>query len=210
MNHCTLLSISGTGMSFMTGCKINIIDLIEHIEHSIAISKDFDSNFDYLSTIEFLNNQIIYGNFDAECANKFILHSQYNIQTFLKLNYDLEYINRDFDILNYESKKMVLDEVILEYKGNYFGKEKKENDEGFCFGNIKEIDKEQRIVFLKKLINCNLCKNIFKEYKYFNDKYAREILTDKLNILDKNYFLVEKFENLKALLNKDYLNFMKV
>ena len=45
---------------------------------------------------------------------------------------------------------MVLDEVILEYKRNYFGKEKKKNDEGFCFGNIKkEIDKEQRIVFKK-------------------------------------------------------------
>ena len=50
-----------------------------------------------------------------------------------------------------------------------------------------------------------MCKNIFKEYKYFNDKYTREILTDKLNILDKNYFLVEEFENLKALLNKDYI-----
>ena len=183
--------------------KNKIIDLIDHIEYSIPLN--IISPFEILSAIELLNNKIIYGNLDEDSANKIVQHSQYNIQTFLKLNYDLEYINRDFDVLNYESKKMVLDEVILEYKRNYFGKEKKENDEGFCFGNIKEIDKEQRIVFLKKLINCNLCKNIFKEYKYFNDKYAREILTDKLNILDKNYFLVEEFENLKALLNKDYI-----
>lgn len=202
MNHCTLLSISETGMSFMTGCKINIIDLIEHIEHSIAISKDFDSNFDYLSTIEFLNNQIIYGNFDAECANKFILHSHYNPHQFLKLNYDLEYINRDFNMINYESKKMVLDEVLLEYKREIFETENNYFD-GFVFGNIKGSDPKQRELFLRKLVKT--CNSIFKEDSYFKNKYTREILTDKLNILDKNYFLVEEFENLQVLLNKDYI-----
>ncbi|MBX9837459.1 MAG: hypothetical protein K2X69_03985 [Silvanigrellaceae bacterium] len=223
MNHSAFLSIdenvmpfvfSGTEKDISNELKKNldinnvkivyknkINDLVEHIEYSIG--RGINSAFDILSAIELLNNKIIYGNLDEECVNKFIQHSHYNTQNFLKLNYDLEYINRDFEKLNYESKKLVLDEVLLEYKRDYFGKEKKENEEGFCFGNIKEINQKQRKIFLKKILDCDKNKEIFKEYEYFKDKYTRDILTIKLKLLDKKYFLVEEFENLKGILTKD-------
>ena len=214
MNHSTILSMAGTekdiSNELIQNLTINnvkyvyknkIINLIDHIEYSIPLN--IISPFEILSAIELLNNKIIFGNLDDDCVNKIVQYSQYNIQNFLKLNYDLEYINRDFNKLNYESKKLVLDEVLLEYKRDYFGKEKKVSEEGFCFGNIKEIDQKQRKIFLKKLINCELSKNIFKEYEYLKDKYVRNILTIKLNLLDKKYFLVSEFENLKVLLTKD-------
>ncbi len=180
--------------------KNKIIDLIEHVEYSIAIG--LNSAFEILNAVELLNNKIIYGKFEAECANKFVLHSHYNPHQFLKLNYDLEYINRDFDMLNYESKKLILDDILQEYKREIFGTENKSFD-GFVFGNIKSSDPKQRELFLRKLVKT--CNSIFKEDLYFKNNYVIEILTDRLNILEKSYFLVEEFENLKALLNKDYI-----
>ncbi|APJ05255.1 hypothetical protein [Silvanigrella aquatica] len=224
MNHSAFLSMDGTGMPFVFSgtekdisnelkqnltinnvknvYKNKIIDLIDHIEYSIPLN--IISSFEILSAIELLNNKIIYGNLDEDCVNKIVQHSHYNIQNFLKLNYDLEYINRDFDKLNYDSKKLVLDDVLLEYKADYFGiGVKKDVADGFVFGNIKRSNPRLREIFLKKLINCDLCKNIFKEYEYFRDKYARDILTIKLKLLDKKYFLVEEFENLQEILTKD-------
>ena len=169
--------------------KNKISDLIEHVEYSIG--REINSAFEVLSAVELLNNKIIYGNFDAECANKFILHSHFNPHNFLKLNYDLEYINRDFEKLNYESKQLVLDDILQKCKEEMtFGTENNSFD-GFVFGNIKRSDPKQRDIFLRKL--ADTCINIFKEDKYFKNKYTREILTDKRNILDKNYFLVEEF-----------------
>lgn len=182
--------------------KNKIKDLVKHIEYSIW--RSINSAYDIIHAIELLNNKIIYGNFDAECANEFVLHSHYNPHNYLKLNYDLEYINRDFDMLNYESKKLVLDDILQEYKREFFGTGIKNiANDGFEFGNIKKSDSKQRELFLKKLTDT--CNDIFKEDEYFKNKYARDILTDKLNILNKNYFLVEKFENMKVFLNKDYI-----
>ena len=181
--------------------KNKISDLIDHVEYSIG--RGVNSAFEILSAVELLNNKIIYVNLDKECVNKFIQHSHYNTQNFLKLNYDLEYINRDFEKLNYESKQLVLDDILQKCKGEMtFGTENNSFD-GFVFGNIKSSDPKQIIIYLRKL--ADTCGNIFKEDKYYKNKYAREILTDKLNILEKKYFLVEEFENLKALLNKDYI-----
>lgn len=182
-----------------------ISDLIEHVEYSIG--RGINSAFDILSAIELLNNKIIYGNFDSECANKFVLHSHYNPHQFLKLNYDLEYINRDFDMLNYESKKLILDDILQEYKREIFGTENKSFD-GFVFGNIKSSDPKQRELFLRKLVKT--CNSIFKEDLYFKNNYVREILTDKLNILEKSYFLVEEFENLLRILTKDNIKNKKL
>lgn len=229
MTHCTILSMAGTGMSFMCSpiknvsnelkqnltidnvknvYKNRISELANHIECSIG--GQINSTFEILSAIELLNNKIIFGDLDEECVNIFVEHSHYNFQTFLNLNYDLEYINRDFDKLNYESKKLILDDILLEYKADYFGMGLKIIHDGFEFGNIKRSDPKQREIFINKLIHCDLSKHIFKEYFYIKNKHVRDILTIKLNILDKNYYLVEEFECLKEILTKDNIENKKL
>ncbi len=124
MNHWALLSISGTGMSFMTGCKINIIDLIEHIEHSIAISKDFDSNFDYLSAIFLVEEfESLLGNLTKDnIKNKKLVDIFINFEKIFLISEEFHYdykIPFEFkEILDNRIEKETLSKEDLAYLNN--------------------------------------------------------------------------------------------